>query len=1509
MAAAAGTAAAPAVVADGPLWKTRFLDYFVVCGLGLDLRLMDGTRGFHGMKSHGVRISYMPVLIDRLPAEEHKKFKIPEMLPLAVLPGGLRFYSHGANQDEPLSFPRSYPIILTEGDGTKVYVSVLAFRDLVDDDVAQAYSIPPNSYADKCLCVVSHYPFLDTFSDLLTEIHRLAFQPLGSPRPIWDIIAGVMSVPLPSGPQQTVVFSVESVVLSTTLPDPQALPSSHVSFFPLVSCLDIDNIIQLFTAVLLERRVLLLGGMLKLLTNVAEAVTGLLYPYKWMLPYIPVLPLPLLELLHAPGIFIYGINTSEFELQDELDGVVLVDLDTNRVRMMSLESEQEEEDIPPLPEPEASELRAALHALIHPHLAVLESVRHHRSPLLAAGVQQFDEKTFKTWGRHHDEQFRQLFLRFLASVLHGYKDFVMEDHFEAGKLVFDKLSFLLRRSELYDHATEPFIEAMLSTLGWHNFFECELAQSPEELTQFDAIMQRAHNKDPHITIPQLPPTDFLTVDIYQALPAAKRGAVGRYVYQRFPNNEKAGGEQEARSLAVEKAMRAWLKERRLGRTRSSKERGAQREMMKVDTQVRLCQLWDQLRGLPPGEHPMGSEHYGTIYGMIESDPEGFGGSSFLACLEENITIGWSGELTREMFMACRELMLVAASRAGERRDYQVAGGLLEIAGRIYFRDEFGMLDFMRRYLGSLHVWHSQALWDELFEQRMQELGEDSFGNYSQMVMLTLKACAFHMVELGIADKETWKMLLHLASEHGLREKRQVLCRWGGVGGGGGRGEEAGRREGEMPLRGWGVGGAVGGYRVDGWMDGGMGGGGVTRLNRMAGGEHVDSDECSVHKYASTIRGIRTPHSSAGWNATTNQLFPTPPCSPLLLHHSPPHPRSGTPPFPSSPLSPQNLLRGQLSLIQLKFRFYGPPRLALMMALAPRIAPKMEQAARLKGGGGGGAGADGMARVDSNNTLEGEGGGAVQHKGALARSKSKAGRRGVNFDVGGKGAPTTTPKGGGGGMTSPRGKGKADGLDRRAERLVRADPVHQQARREGEAGMRVLRGHSAAVTALHVGSVSDLGDLLSGCDDAGYFVSGSADRTVKLWSANRVGAEMRATMRGHEGTVRAISSNASSILSGGDDCKVLHFDKRTSLPLATLDAHTAPISCVRFLSGFARSAAVTAGLDGLVEVWDMRSHRRALTVAQPSQGAAVLCVSWHEDAGGLIATGHTDGTARVWDMRAGREMHFLEAHSNWVSCVLVNKDIIITGSHDWTAKIWSVETGDCEKILTAHGGAVSTMDYCTSSHRLATGSADGMVRIWKKEDDQYIPQETSGSSSSEAVVAVRLMDEVTGVATASNQLMFLEFTDADGRVGGTGSGGGDPSTWAVSKMVANMPDVLPSTSPYPSLLSFQLPRIPYPLPPTPNHAPSPPPLSPPAHTFPSPASLVKVRHVAVDLDYGRMCSGSHTGAIRIWDAFPEAAGAAAAAVAAGLGGVPAAAAPSKYDLTGVWDSLDSSAAPA
>ncbi len=67
----------------------------------------------------------------------------------------------------------------SDGDGSKIYVSCVAFRDPVDDDVAQAYSIPPNSYVDKCICLVSHSACFQVFREALEELHRRCFSASG----------------------------------------------------------------------------------------------------------------------------------------------------------------------------------------------------------------------------------------------------------------------------------------------------------------------------------------------------------------------------------------------------------------------------------------------------------------------------------------------------------------------------------------------------------------------------------------------------------------------------------------------------------------------------------------------------------------------------------------------------------------------------------------------------------------------------------------------------------------------------------------------------------------------------------------------------------------------------------------------------------------------------------------------------------------------------------------------------------------------------------------------------------------------------------------------------------------------------------------------------------------------------------------------------------------------------------------------------------------------------------
>lgn len=154
----------------------RIFEYFVVCGIGPEFRTLDGNRGYHG-----TGIMYLPSLLDQYPPPNHTLYPPPPpQLPTCVLPAGVQFYASGIDSNDPSSFPRSYPIVLTEGDGSKIYVTCIAFRDPVCEDVAEAYQLPANSFADKCICFVSRSPSFGVLRDALEEIFLLCFSASGS---------------------------------------------------------------------------------------------------------------------------------------------------------------------------------------------------------------------------------------------------------------------------------------------------------------------------------------------------------------------------------------------------------------------------------------------------------------------------------------------------------------------------------------------------------------------------------------------------------------------------------------------------------------------------------------------------------------------------------------------------------------------------------------------------------------------------------------------------------------------------------------------------------------------------------------------------------------------------------------------------------------------------------------------------------------------------------------------------------------------------------------------------------------------------------------------------------------------------------------------------------------------------------------------------------------------------------------------------------------------------------
>lgn len=76
-------------------------------------------------------------------------------------------------------------------------------------------------------------------------------------KPLWSTITDLISIPLPVPGQSQVLFAVENCLLSAHAPPRDGLPYAELSFQPLVQCLDIEKFTRVFTAVLLEKRVLL----------------------------------------------------------------------------------------------------------------------------------------------------------------------------------------------------------------------------------------------------------------------------------------------------------------------------------------------------------------------------------------------------------------------------------------------------------------------------------------------------------------------------------------------------------------------------------------------------------------------------------------------------------------------------------------------------------------------------------------------------------------------------------------------------------------------------------------------------------------------------------------------------------------------------------------------------------------------------------------------------------------------------------------------------------------------------------------------------------------------------------------------------------------------------------------------------------------------------------------------------------------------------------------------------
>jgi serine/threonine protein kinase len=210
-------------------------------------------------------------------------------------------------------------------------------------------------------------------------------------------------------------------------------------------------------------------------------------------------------------------------------------------------------------------------------------------------------------------------------------------------------------------------------------------------------------------------------------------------------------------------------------------------------------------------------------------------------------------------------------------------------------------------------------------------------------------------------------------------------------------------------------------------------------------------------------------------------------------------------------------------------------------------------------------------------------------------------------------------------------------------------------------VRIFEGHSNGVRSVSFSA------------DGKYAISGSDDKTLKLWEVS-TGQCLR-TFEGHSDDVNSVclSADGRYALSGGGDTLKL-WEVSTGQCLDTMEEHNGPVNSVSFSAD-----------------------------------------------GEYVLSGSDDKTLKLWDVSTGWCLRTFKGHSERVTSVCLSADgkSAISGSWDKKVKLWNLSTGQCLYTFEGNSGGVTSVSLSADGRYAISGSRTIKLwsLIWKLEFDE------------------------------------------------------------------------------------------------------------------------------------------------------------------------------------------------
>ncbi|MGE0285357.1 MAG: caspase family protein [Bradyrhizobium sp.] len=222
------------------------------------------------------------------------------------------------------------------------------------------------------------------------------------------------------------------------------------------------------------------------------------------------------------------------------------------------------------------------------------------------------------------------------------------------------------------------------------------------------------------------------------------------------------------------------------------------------------------------------------------------------------------------------------------------------------------------------------------------------------------------------------------------------------------------------------------------------------------------------------------------------------------------------------------------------------------------------------------------------------------------------------------------------------------------------------------------------------------------------LSGSNDKTVKLWDIAS-GRTLR-TFTGHSNQVVSVafSPDGRAVLSGSQDHTLKFWDVAGGREIRTFTGHSGEVNSVAF-SPDGRTA-LSGSADQALKLWDVASGREIGAFVGLSDD--VSSVAFSPD-GRSALSGGWDKALRLRDVASGREIGAFVGHSDWVNSVAFSPDgrTVLSGSADKTVKLWDVTSGRLLRTSTGHSSGVWSVALSPDGRTGLSGSVDHAIKVW------------------------------------------------------------------------------------------------------------------------------------------------------------------------------------------------------